>query len=608
MISVIVPTYNAEKTLGACLSSLQESTFKDFELIVVDDGSRDGTADIANRFPCRLVQTEKNEGPSHGRNTGVLHAQHEIFVFIDSDVLIKKDTLSRIHKFFLSHPEASAIMGMLDTACPHQGFFSQYKNLYMNYIFSKIQSPVTFLYGAIHAVRKKDFLPYDESLSFGEDTDLGQRLSNAGKTIFLDKEIQVTHLKSHNLTSLIRNDFRIPFYWAHLFFRHFDPSGVWKKKRFAHARGTQLASLFVSSSIALMLLLSGVMPPALIPAMGLLLALFCILNAGFFRFLFHRRGLGFALRGSFLTLLDQVVMTFGIATGTIHHFRKLRKKSGSRNRAGILKRLNYWSESQRVDGGLKNRLVVSIKDAIYFPVHYLCVFKPIRKFFFHFFGTLGCYNPKNRAITSRKHRFIYFYIPKVASTSLKRILSKNLLGLDTGKRVHCVYFEEVIDVKGGEYEDFFKFAFVRNPWDRIVSCYADKILHEDVTNNKYKNGVFRRYERKFGNTFHMGMSFESFVKVIHGIPDHEADRHFQSQHNFISDKNGRILVDFVGRFENLAEDYAHIARKCGLADFVLPHENRSKRANDYRSLYTPETRRLIEERYQRDIELFDYRF
>jgi chondroitin 4-sulfotransferase 11 len=274
----------------------------------------------------------------------------------------------------------------------------------------------------------------------------------------------------------------------------------------------------------------------------------------------------------------------------------------------MLKKLNYFIESKRVEKGPGAKSLVLIKDLTYLPVHYLCEIKGFRKFFFHLFGTTGRYEPKNRGIVSIEKRFIFFFIPKVASTTIKKALVRALFDKIINARVHCFWFNEVIDVKKGEYPDYFKFTFVRNPWDRILSCYSDTILHEDVTNYKYKNGVFRRYVRKYKNLFYRGMPFEEFVRVISRIPDERADRHFRSQHSFITDENDNILVDFIGRFEKLSKDLAFLSEKTDFKDMPFFHENKSKREKDYRMRYTEETRRLVAERYKNDIKLFDYRF
>jgi chondroitin 4-sulfotransferase 11 len=274
----------------------------------------------------------------------------------------------------------------------------------------------------------------------------------------------------------------------------------------------------------------------------------------------------------------------------------------------MLKKLNYWFESKRIDDRPSRKALVSVKDTVYIPVHYLCEIGLFRKIFFHLFGTTGRYEPGNRGIISHKKRFIYFYIPKVASTTIKRGIAKALFGRSIGAGVHRFWFDEVVDIKKGEYEDHFKFSFVRNPWDRVISCYSDKILHENVTNHQYINGVFRRYVSKYKDLFYMGMTFEDFVRVISKIPDTQADRHFRSQRCFITDQDGNDLTDFVGRFENLRSDLAFVARRTGLGPFKLYHENKSTRPSDYRRMYTEGTKRLIAERYKDDIERFDYRF
>lgn len=274
----------------------------------------------------------------------------------------------------------------------------------------------------------------------------------------------------------------------------------------------------------------------------------------------------------------------------------------------ILRKLNYWIESRRIHDSLYWKLLVLIKDVIYAPVHYLCLLKPFRFFFFKYFGTTGKYEPRNRAIISHKYKFVYFYIPKVASTSLKKCFAKILFDKDVSVRVHTFWFDEVIDIQTGDYEDYFKFTFVRNPWDRIVSCYSDKILHTPVTNYKYKKGIFRRYVRLYKTLFYSGMSFNEFTRKVSMIPDEKADRHFRSQHTYINDKNGQTLVNFIGKFENLSADLKYVSEKTGAKNLDLGHENKSIRPKEYRDIYTDEAKKIIAERYKKDIALFGYQF
>ena len=84
-ISVIVPAYNSEATIGACLQSLLAQSRAPDEIVVVDDGSRDGTVDIVSKYPVRLVRLARNAGPGVARNEGAKVASGDILAFTDSD-------------------------------------------------------------------------------------------------------------------------------------------------------------------------------------------------------------------------------------------------------------------------------------------------------------------------------------------------------------------------------------------------------------------------------------------------------------------------------------------------------------------------------------------
>ncbi len=92
-ISVIIPVYNAETTIGKCLESVFLSRYDSFKVIVVDDFSNDNSVKIIKNFPCRLIQLKKHSGTSKARNTGAQFSNGEVLYFIDADCLLQKDTL-----------------------------------------------------------------------------------------------------------------------------------------------------------------------------------------------------------------------------------------------------------------------------------------------------------------------------------------------------------------------------------------------------------------------------------------------------------------------------------------------------------------------------------
>lgn len=144
----------------------------------------------------------------------------------------------------------------------------------------------------------------------------------------------------------------------------------------------------------------------------------------------------------------------------------------------------------------------------------------------------------------------------------------------------------------------FRFGFVRNPLDRLFSLYSQKIV-------KYERqmkmpSIFWRY----GSRFHPNMTFDAFVEAICGIPDWYADQHFRSQHTWFHRKS-ELLVDFVGRFERLDEDWEEVRRRVQAALPPLPHWNQSEH-RPYREAYSKRTLALASRRYERDIALFGY--
>ena len=141
---------------------------------------------------------------------------------------------------------------------------------------------------------------------------------------------------------------------------------------------------------------------------------------------------------------------------------------------------------------------------------------------------------------------------------------------------------------------YFKFAVVRNPWDRVVSLYT---FHEDQF---WGDSTLRGHHDR-GALFERCSTFDEFVRLLPFLA-------FPDQATFVTDDKGTIIVDFVGRFERLESDFALICRRLGV-DGGLPHLNRTRRSGPgYRDYYTDETRSLVEQVYRRDVELFGYTF
>jgi len=219
---------------------------------------------------------------------------------------------------------------------------------------------------------------------------------------------------------------------------------------------------------------------------------------------------------------------------------------------------------------------------------------------------------------------IFIHVPKTAGQSIEQFFMDRL-GLDwkhdrealllqnnndpalgTEKLAHLAASEYVDcgHISQQAFDSYYKFAFVRNPWTRILSEY------------RYRNYFHHR-------------SFKDFV--LNKMPRPGFDdkyRHVMPQYDLLYDAEGRLLVDFVGRFETLQQDFDRVCTSLGIENSALPHRNRSdKKSRDLKrklkniifmngenrhdtltDFYDDETREAVAEYYRVDIETFGYQF
>jgi hypothetical protein len=205
---------------------------------------------------------------------------------------------------------------------------------------------------------------------------------------------------------------------------------------------------------------------------------------------------------------------------------------------------------------------------------------------------------------------VYVPIAKVASSSIKACLASCLQLAGAAGNPHEIAFPRAeFFTPAGErlYPGAYSFAFVRNPWSRLVSCYRDKIRGEVRDFTEFAESGVAHCLAGF-DVFSAGMSFERFVRSVASIPDRDADEHFRSQADYVVNSSGVVALDFIGRYEKLQHDFAQIALNIGLPLApALPHLQAAP-ARHVADFYSAETRGIVGRRYARDIELFAYRF
>jgi hypothetical protein len=219
-------------------------------------------------------------------------------------------------------------------------------------------------------------------------------------------------------------------------------------------------------------------------------------------------------------------------------------------------------------------------------------------------------------LISHSRKFIFIHNQKTAGTTIEAILQEQVPDLTTLGLRHnfAVDGVDIID----NWDSYFKFIFIRNPWDRLVSWFS---MHEEarkvtwfasksderarVLYNYRKTLWFWKFVQKHGKTFD-DYVFKCSGYIGSGLPDGLSPISF-NQLDYMTDKQGNLLVDSIGRFENFQEDFREIGGRIGLDLAKIPVINYTKHKH-YSEYYTPATRDAVAEMYRRDIEYFNFKF
>jgi len=295
-LSAIVPATNAPPTLDACLHAIRATDEMPEEVIVVEEGGG---------------------GPAEARNRGATRATGDVLVFVDADVVVHPDALSRIRRAFERDQSLAALFGSYDDTPADPGTVSQFRNLLHHHVHHEGAGAATTFWAGLGAVRRDVF---EASGGFDadrypvpsvEDIDLGTRLAAAGCRIELDPAVQGTHLKAWSFAGMVESDLwhrGVP--WVELLLRHGARSSAlnlgWRH------RASAVASLFAAFS-----LLRGRWSRAVL-ALGTLVAL----NRSFYALLLRKRGRFGAMTGVGLHVVHHVLGALSVPIALLERLRR----------------------------------------------------------------------------------------------------------------------------------------------------------------------------------------------------------------------------------------------------------------------------------------------
>jgi len=317
--SIIIPVYNAARTLRECLEAVYKQSYTNFEVIIADDCSKDESVEIAEQFPCKIVKNDANLGAAKTRNAGAEQALGDVLYFIDADTIPEPDVLEKLASIFSKDDPPAAVVGAYTSTTPVEDFYSKYQNFYTFFNHEKCrEGPIHWFWTACGAIRKDIFFKlgkFNERYTgaSAEDMHMGYDLSLAGHKIILDKSIEVVHLHHHTFRSIIKNDFKKSAAWTQLFLEKN------RKNRFKHGfTGPRNLVSMLSAHLALASIFIALFLPFFWNFFFIGFISFILANLSFFLFVLKNTNPKFTIQTISFHFLVNLIIPFGICLGILN--------------------------------------------------------------------------------------------------------------------------------------------------------------------------------------------------------------------------------------------------------------------------------------------------
>ncbi len=316
--SVIIPAYNNAQYLSRCLESLSKSNYPAHEIIVVDDNSSDNTSEVAESFGVKTIRLSENRNANYCRNKGAKIASGDIFLFVDSDVLLHEDTIFNIAESFKSK-NLVAVVGLYSIPGKDSNLVSKYKNIWIRYSYMKSKPYVDWIFGAVSAISRDEFIKLEgfkddlHSRNGIDDLELGKRMSKLNYSIELNPKVEGKHLKEFKYSDFLKNDFIRSQYFV-LLAAKMDQLTESTNKGFVNIYPSFIYSTVLSLPI-LFTFLAGFISKFFFLPFVVFLGIYVGLNFSFLKYFSKYYGI-FRTLGVFLVIIsDHLVCSLGVLTG-----------------------------------------------------------------------------------------------------------------------------------------------------------------------------------------------------------------------------------------------------------------------------------------------------
>lgn len=314
-VSVIIPAYNAAKTIKECLNAVFAQSFKNFEIVVVNDCSKDKTVEIVKEFNVRIVNLKKNSGASISRNEGAKAAKSNTLVFLDSDCIVNKGWLKTLLDSFEKDLVASVSQYSKSMSNEFIAKFCFHELGYRDKNLGELDSASSCNF----ICRKKDFFKIkgftkDRYTEPAEDMDFFFRLSKLGKIKFIDKA-RVGHYFRDNISGYLKQQKEYSRSSAYIFLKDYNKN-IFKQDTLQDKQ----TYIEIMLTLILPLLLFSVE----IFFIGILIYILTILilNIPFLSYLERKENMKFMLRSIPIIFIRDFYWAFGVIQGIFGFMRR----------------------------------------------------------------------------------------------------------------------------------------------------------------------------------------------------------------------------------------------------------------------------------------------
>ncbi len=555
--SVIVPIYNTEKYLRHCLDSLVNQTVTDREIILIDDGSTDSSGHICDEYARKhsdvIVVHQENQGLSGARNTGLKHARGEWLTFVDADDWVDTNMLELFQCYILATNADIYQCNYIETN--EQGTMeAPRKTVDEDTVFNFHDERERFLFyfnsiAHVATVWKRVYrhsIIQEHGLTFVDTREVyaEDRLFNIQFMLHIHKLMCLKAAPYHyrvRMDSLVRT----------------TPSELKLERAFnlvEHAYQTVVdegLTLFQKDFYKIYFIIINLfvvrrvqnMDP---PQIREIIDRAC-------QSPFHRQCVE-TIRRKWRVLKD--IRTYGCEWYDENFGLKEKSQAAWRS----------WMHRENKKYEQRNEMLME-------RVYYI----------------------------DEAQKAAYLVIQKAGCSSMRVSISRRD-DIPDDYSIHKIRIDQRQQEPVRD-KDWFLFSFVRNPFARLVSCYVSK-YHADKTRNSV--AVMRGFldlDNYLGGYMKQDKGFAHFIDQVVSIPHRLANHHFRSQYIVLIDEDGKPLVDYIGHFETLEQDYEPIRKKYGFSP--LKHYNKTE-YGDWRDYYTTALAKKVYRKFKKDVQYFGY--